>query len=229
MSSSLTGEQKTFHMVLATDRHKDNRIPPRGFRIDKAVERLCEPRKDGASASGYFSTAEYEGGYDEVHFSIPAGAVGWETRLFYQTTSKPYVEFLRDEIKGTADTLSLPAPSGVPAAYVIQSDPFFSTLKGWGDAIWDLWLHNGGSAPVLMAAAISPPQIESITHDGGTSVLRIAGLPGRFYLLERAPTPGGPWHAVGGPVEGGGVPLELVDPSPPGDGRGFYRVHSWIP
>jgi hypothetical protein len=36
-------------------------------------------------------------------------------------------------------------------AYLIQTDPFFDDLKGWGDAIWDLWLHNNGAAPVIMA------------------------------------------------------------------------------
>jgi len=228
MSSSLTGEQKTFHMVLATDRYKDNRIPPRGFRIDKAAERLCEPRHHGESASEYFSAEEYAGGYDEVRFSIPAGAAGWEAKLFYQTTSKPYIEFLRDEINGTATTLNLPTPSGKPAAYVIQSDPFFSTLKGWGDAIWDLWLHNGGSAPVLMTEAISPPRVETLNHDGAKFVARVAGLPGRTYLLERALLPSGPWHAIGEPVQGIGPPINLTDPAPFG-GSGFYRIKSWKP
>jgi hypothetical protein len=229
MSSSLTGEQKTFHMVLATDRYKDNRIPPLGFRIGEAAARMCEPRANGISAENFFSAEEYTGGYDEVAFTMPAGAAGWETRLFYQTTSKPYVEFLRDEIKGTATTLGVPSPSGKTLAYRIQSDPFFSTLKGWGDAIWDLWLHNGGSAPVLMAAAISPPNIEAVHHDGSASVLSFAGLPGRIYQLEGASAPGGPWHEIGAPVAGQGQPVALTDPSPPADGRGFYRVRCFKP
>ncbi len=46
-SSSLTGEESTFHFVLATGRGKDNRIPPRGFRVAEARQRLCEPGGPG--------------------------------------------------------------------------------------------------------------------------------------------------------------------------------------
>ncbi|MDX1616225.1 MAG: multiheme c-type cytochrome, partial [Candidatus Promineifilaceae bacterium] len=42
-SSELTGEEESFHFVLGTDRYKDNRIPPKGFRIDEAAGRLSEP------------------------------------------------------------------------------------------------------------------------------------------------------------------------------------------
>jgi hypothetical protein len=39
---------------------------------------------------------------------------------------------------------------------VVQTDPFFSQLKAWGDTIWNLWTHNmnvEGAAPFLMASA----------------------------------------------------------------------------
>jgi hypothetical protein len=85
-----------------------------------------------------------------VTVTKPAGTVSWYASLYYQTTSKEYIEFLRDEINGNADTLSSPTPSGETEAYIIQNDPFFANLKGWGEAIWDLWLHNGGAEPVLM-------------------------------------------------------------------------------
>jgi hypothetical protein len=152
MSSSLTGEQDTFHFVLVTGRTKDNRIPPKGFDLAEAARRLSLPVHGGADAPGLFTAAEYEGGYDEVEIEAPAGAVTWRARLFYQTTSREYVEFLRDEVNGTATTLTLPAPSGETAAYVVQTDPFFEPLRDWGKAIWDLWLHNGGAAPVEMTS-----------------------------------------------------------------------------
>ena len=150
MSSALTGESKTFHFVLGTDRYKDNRIPPKGFDMGGALRRIAQPRWGGADALDYFTAAECAGGYDEVTITKPAGTARWETALYYQTTSKEYVEFLRDQINGTASTLSSPTPSGEASAYVVQQDPYFATLKDWGKAIWDLWLHNGGSAPVLM-------------------------------------------------------------------------------
>jgi hypothetical protein len=161
LASALTGEEHSFHFVLGTDRAKDNRIPPRGFNIANAPARLAVPKWHGADAPDYFTSAEYAGGYDEVTVAKPAGAVRWQAALYYQTTSKEYIEFLRDEINGTGGTLSSPTPSGEAQAYIAQTDPFFSTLKDWGRAIYDLWLHNGGAAPVLIASlsggAAAPP------------------------------------------------------------------------
>lgn len=230
MSSSLTGESKTFHFVLATDRYKDNRIPPRGFRIADAPARIAHPRWHGEDAMDYFTPEEYAGGYDEVRFSKPANAAGWVATLFYQTTSKPYVEFLRDEIKGTAGSLlGVPVPSGELPVYRVQSDPFFTTLKGWGGAIWDLWLHNGGSAPVAMTTTISAPVITAMEMSAGTPVVSVQTLAQRIYQLERSTdlTPGS-WAAVGGEVVGDGTLKPLTDPSPPA-GHAFYRVRNRLP
>lgn len=152
LSSALTAQQKTFHFVLGTSRYKDNRIPPKGFAIAHAAARNAQPVWAGADAPDYFTAAEYAGGYDEVVIAKPAGAVRWEANLYYQTTSKEYIEFLRDQINGTGNTLSSPTPSGEAQAYIVQTDSYFSTLKDWGKAIWDLWLHNGGAAPVLMTS-----------------------------------------------------------------------------
>lgn len=44
--------------------------------------------------------------------------------------------------------------------------------KDWGKAIWDLWLHNGGSAPVLMTSLTdgaeppAPPCVAPAVPDG---------------------------------------------------------------
>jgi len=159
MSSALTGEAKTLHVAVATDRYKDNRIPPKGFDTTKMNERLVQPRWHGADSPNYFTAAEYAGGYDEVAISKPSGTVSWYATLYYQTVPKEYIEFLKNEITGTGTlTLSSPTPSGESNAYIVQTDPFFATLKGWGSAIWDLWLHNGGAAPVEMASAgMAPP------------------------------------------------------------------------
>jgi MYXO-CTERM domain-containing protein len=156
-SSSLTGENHTFHIALATAREKDNRIPPLGFRIGEAAARLIDPVWNGVPAPDYFTAEEYAGGYDAITLDVPVGADAVEVRLFYQTTSREYVEFLRDEIDGTASTLSSPTPSGETNAYVAQSDPFFAKLAAWGATIWQLWDLNRdvpGAAPVLMAQAL---------------------------------------------------------------------------
>jgi hypothetical protein len=156
-STDLRGEAETFHFALATGRYKDNRIPPQGFDIAGAAERLSEPVWHGVVDPAYFTAAEYAGGYDDVSLTIPAGADSVEVGLYYQTTSREYIEFLRDEINGTGNlTLASPTPSGESNAYVIQSDPFFGRLKAWGDTLWSLWTHNmnlPGAAPYLMTSA----------------------------------------------------------------------------
>ncbi len=79
---------------------------------------------------------------------MPAGATQVSVRLYYQTTSREYVEFLRNEINGTGP-LTLP-----PSAYVAQTDPFFDGLRAWGDTIFALWENNkdrDGARPFLMA------------------------------------------------------------------------------
>ena len=154
-SSSLTGESETFHFALANGRYKDNRIPPKGFRIAEAGTRLCVPVWHGAEDTNYFSPAEYAGGYDEVSLTIPTGADTVRVNLYYQTTSREYIEFLRDEINGTASTLTGTGAGGDPP-YIVQTDSFFSKLANWGDTIWDLWTHNmnvDGAKPFLMTQA----------------------------------------------------------------------------
>jgi hypothetical protein len=158
-SSTITGEDESFHFVLSTDRYKDNRLPPKGYRIEEAADRLSEPMWHGASAPEYFTTAEYAGGFDDVDLgalgvSIP-GADEVEITLYYQTTSREYVEFLRNEINGSGQlTLEGNGVSGDPP-YLIQSDPFFNQLRAWGTTMWELWRHNmnvPGAAPVEMSS-----------------------------------------------------------------------------
>lgn len=178
MSSALTGEEKTFHFVLGTDRYKDNRIPPMGFDIGNATARLAQPRWSGEDALDYFTDAEYAGGYAEVSVSKPTGTVRWEAALYYQTTSKEYIVFLRDQINGVGGTLSSPTPSGEANAYIAQTDPYFSTLKDWGRAIWDLWLHNDGCPPVLMtslAGGAEPPPPPCVAPEAPSNLTATAG------------------------------------------------------
>jgi hypothetical protein len=174
-SSELTGENETFHFALATNRYKDNRIPPKGFDIANAQERLSVPVWYGEEDPNYYTSAEYTGGYDDVSLPIPTGADSVEVNLYYQTTSREYIEFLRDEINGDPPTLTGTGAGGDPA-YIAQTDPFFDRLKAWGDTIWQLWTHNmnkDGAAPFLMAqatvggglssCAVSAPTLDTLT------------------------------------------------------------------
>ncbi|HSR29905.1 MAG TPA: Calx-beta domain-containing protein [Anaerolineae bacterium] len=220
-SSTLTGEAETFHFALATGRYKDNRIPPVGFRIDQAISRLSQPVWHGLDAPSYFTSEEYEGGYDKVELdeygvSIP-GADHVQVNLYYQTTSREYIEFLRDEINGTATTLSSPTPSGEPEAYIVQDDPFFAQLKAWGDTIWQLWDHNKnvpGAAPFLMAQAeaVAEPLPEvRLTTATQTVPESIADVTVEVELSETAESPVSIPYTVGGTATGGGVDHNLYD------------------
>jgi hypothetical protein len=199
--SDLTGESKTFHFALATGRYKDNRIPPKGFRINEAADRLSVPVSHGIEDPSLFTAAEYAGGYDDVSLSIPAGAAFVEINLYYQTTSREYIEFLRDEINGTGNlTLSSPTPSGELLAYVAQSDPFFTKLKAWGNTIWQLWDNNknvDGAKPFLMAQAIagSPPPPPCNTPGTPLNLTAQSGLKRSVKLTW---SPGTPAPTTGG-------------------------------
>ena len=189
-SIDLTGESKTFHFALATGRYKDNRIPPKGFDIGGAAERVSVPVWHGDEDPNYFTGAEYDGGYDEVSLGIATEADYVEVSLYYQTTSREYIEFLRDEINGTGNLTLTGTGAGGDPAYVVQSDPFFAQLKAWGDTIWNLWTHNmnvDGAAPFLMAQAttgdptvcgVSAPTLDVATPGNGEVALEWSATTG---------------------------------------------------
>lgn len=73
----------------------DNRIPPVGFTNQK----LIDMQSPVVGYGGVVSTTMYPDGqnFDITTYPVPEGAARAEVRLMYQTTSKEYVEFLRDE------------------------------------------------------------------------------------------------------------------------------------
>lgn len=243
-SSSLTGEEHTFHFVLADGRSKDNRIPPRGFRPIEAELRLA-----GAVPSDLYSAEEYAGGYDEVELNIVPEAALVEVALYYQGTSREYVDFLRNEINGTSESLGLPTPSGEPAAYVIQSDPFFSGLKAWGDTIWQLWEHNhgldgsgvkvAGIVPFKMAVASTqvgtpPPPPTSCETPATPANLAATGAKRKVDLtwdaVEPAPADGyGVYYDLAGKTQFIDTTLvaHYTDSGLKPSGEICYRVTAW--
>jgi len=106
----------SFHVALVNTTLQDNRIPPRGF--DNAAFAAGQAEPVGASyADGEF--------WDDTTFAIPAGATHAVVRVFHQTTSREYIEFLRDA----------------------------NTTDGKGDIAYDEWVAAGMSKPVLMDKA----------------------------------------------------------------------------
>lgn len=116
--ASLTGvaEGPSFHLVLNNKIYKDNRIPPRGYTQAGFQAVQSEP-------VGY----HYEDGqhWDDTCFSIPSGTETIEVTLYYQTASRQYIEFLRDE--------DARVPPGTA-----------------GQLIYDAWVATGKSPPFAM-------------------------------------------------------------------------------
>ena len=104
----------SFHFVLNNTIVKDNRIPPRGF-TNAAFEAVQ------AQPVGYsYADGQH---HDDTSFTIPALARRVEVTVYFQTTSKEYIEFLRDE----------------------------NVTNNTGQIAYDQWVLGGKSAPVPMA------------------------------------------------------------------------------
>lgn len=127
-----------FHFMLQNQRLLDNRIPPRGFVSNSEtapVGRTYPRLSDGTLA--HWDDAPYTVG-------VPADAtfpLTVRAQLWYQTTSKPYVEALRD--LNTTDTR--------------------------GDTLYALWEANGRAAPVSMGVTTGTLPRRSDDVSGGCS------------------------------------------------------------
>jgi hypothetical protein len=103
----------SFHFVLNNKFFKDTRIPPRGFTSAAFAE------FGGAPVGASYADGQY---WSDSTYPIPPAARTAEVRLYYQSTSKEFIEFLRDE-NHTNDV---------------------------GQQLYDLWAANGKCPPELM-------------------------------------------------------------------------------
>ncbi len=104
----------SFHFVLNNKVFKDNRIPPRGFTNANYAQ------FGGSPVGAAYADGQY---WDETFYAMPAGTTSVEVTLYYQSTSKEFVEFLRDEN--------------------------FTNTKG--QELFDLWNNNNKCPPEMMA------------------------------------------------------------------------------
>ena len=111
-----------FHFALNDTLYKDNRIPPQGF-TNAAFEAFGGTPVDHAWPGPGPRYADGQN-YDVASYAIPRAARSVAARLYYQTTSKEYVEFLRDQ----------------------------NTTNNAGDDMHAAWVAHGRAAPVLMAS-----------------------------------------------------------------------------
>jgi hypothetical protein len=104
----------TFHFALNNKIFKDNRIPPRGFTNAAYAE------FGGAPVGETYADGQY---WNDTQYAMPSCAATIEVTLYYQSTSKEYIEFLRDE----------------------------NTTDATGQDMYDLWNNYGKCPPEAMA------------------------------------------------------------------------------
>uniref|UniRef100_A0A832I4X6 FlgD/Vpr Ig-like domain-containing protein n=1 Tax=Eiseniibacteriota bacterium TaxID=2212470 RepID=A0A832I4X6_UNCEI len=116
------GHGPSFHFALNDSIYKDNRIPPQGFTNAAFAAFGGEPKDPQWSGPG----PRYPDGqhHDVAVYRLPAAARSVVARLYYQSTSREYVEFLRDE----------------------------NTTDNRGQVMYDAWVAHGRAAPVAMVA-----------------------------------------------------------------------------
>ncbi len=96
----------------------DNRIPPRGFTNAGFALRLAVP------VGAYYPDGVH---WDEREYLLPEGTARVSAGLWYQTMSRGYAEFLRDENAGNV-----------------------FDWNSWGERLYGAWETNGRSAPALI-------------------------------------------------------------------------------
>jgi hypothetical protein len=168
----------SFHFVLNNAIYKDNRIPPRGF-TNAGFESVQALPVGHAYADG-----EY---WDDSTFAIPCAAATVEVTVYHQTTSREYIEFLRDE----------------------------NSTNNAGQIAYDEWVAAGKSAPVVMdhrIVALSPRVAGDVAAlgvaAGGTQSLCVNAGPahaGKLYWTLGSLSGTAPGLALGGVL----VPLNF--------------------
>ncbi|MCL4261830.1 MAG: hypothetical protein KJ069_01375 [Anaerolineae bacterium] len=114
---------ESFHFALNNIIVKDNRIPPRGFDYAAFATVGAEPRTNGQPDPTRYADGQY---WDEVVYALPEGVVYGRVRLLYQTSSKEYIEFLRD------------------------NNPNVGNPNNNGQILYSLWEATGRSTPEVM-------------------------------------------------------------------------------
>lgn len=125
----------SFHLALNNVFYSDNRIPPRGF------------NNEAWTAAGIMPIgAEYRDGqyWDDTNFTAPPGATMAQVYVYYQTTTKDYIEWLRDS----------------------------NVTNDAGNVAYAQWELHGKSEPALMdfgEIMLVEPCIGDFNRDGGVT------------------------------------------------------------
>ena len=140
----------SLHFVLNNQTYEDNRIPPRGF-TNSAYAAF-----GGAPVGHSYADGQY---WDDSLYTRPPGTTKAVVRLYYQSTSKEFIEFLRDENRTT----------------------------GAGQAIYNIWATNGMCPPTLVQETTWLPifELESVGFTPqGKMQFQFRSRPGVTYTIE---------------------------------------------
>ncbi|MGE3165759.1 MAG: hypothetical protein AB7O52_12685 [Planctomycetota bacterium] len=145
---------ESFHFALNNKIYKDNRIPPRGFTNSgfQAVQ---------ASPVAYsYADGQY---WDDSLFPIPVAATDVEVAVYYQTASKEYITFLRDQ----------------------------NITNNAGEVLYNQWLATGKGPPVRIDIEVLalPPADFVRTDCDGNGQLDLADVIRTLELLFQAGAP----------------------------------------
>ena len=124
---------ESFHFVLNDSVYFDDRIPPRGF-TNAGYENIQSQPVAYSYPDGQY--------WDDTAYQLPAEAETAKVTLYYQSTSKEYVEFLR----------------------------YANTTNSAGQDLYDAWVAQGKAAPVVMAQVSTPVDVTVVgVEDPDTS------------------------------------------------------------
>ncbi len=104
----------TFHFALNDTIYLDNRIPPRGF------NNAAFAAAQAAPVAYAYEDGQY---WDDTEYLLPAQTRSATVTVYYQSTSREYVEFLRDA----------------------------NVTNDLGQQLYAAWVAQGRAAPVVMA------------------------------------------------------------------------------
>ena len=130
---------KSLHLVLNNEVIFDNRIPPRGF-TNAAFEAF-----GGGPVDYSYEDGQY---WDDTRYIIPAGATTAQAVLYFQTSSREYMEFLRDT----------------------------NVTDDFGQTAYDLWVANGKSAPLAMDSMVIDIEVSDPCDINGDGQINGADL-----------------------------------------------------
>ncbi len=184
----------SFHFVLNDTIYMDDRIPPRGF-ANAAFDSIQSPPVAYAYSDGQY--------WDDTEYLLPPGTVEVVATLFYQTTSKEYIEFLRDE----------------------------NVTNDAGQTNYDLWAAFGKSAPVAMTSTstqiILPEPVADLTIVIDATEVRLTwsaaenAVSYNVYRFSEPEAPPENWQLLAQQSD-----TSFTEPLPAGMEKSFYRVVS---